>query len=131
MAKEKKEKKQKSLKVMVVEDEASLAAILCQSLKYAGYEIIQAMDGEEALAKVESNLPDIIILDIMMPKVDGWEVCRRLKSSESCKDIPIVMYSTLSQRKDRDKGVELGVAQYISKDRDFMEVIKAIRNIVG
>jgi two-component system phosphate regulon response regulator PhoB/two-component system alkaline phosphatase synthesis response regulator PhoP len=117
--------------VLVVEDEPTIANVLSQVLTFAGFNALQARDGEEALVKVREQKPDIIILDIALPKVDGWEVCRRLKADPETSPIPIVIYSTLSQRKDVEKGKILGASRYISKEKDALEVLEAIKNLLG
>ena len=117
--------------VLVVEDEEAIAQMLEQALVFAGYTIIRAENGEEALEKVLANKPHLIVLDIGLPVVDGWEVCRRLKENPETKSIPIVVYSTFVQNEYREKINAMGANDYISKDEGVMEVLKSVKNIVG
>jgi len=120
-----------SKSILVVEDEQSLADLLCQILKYSGFNTTLAINGEEALKQVKIRIPDAIVLDIVMPKLDGWGVCESLKSDPSTRDIPIVIYTTLSERRDLQKGKDFGVTQYITKDRDATEVVQALKRILA
>lgn len=120
-----------SKSVLVVEDEQSLANLLCQILTFSGFKTTLAVNGEEALKQVKVRIPDAIVLDIVMPKLDGWGVCERLKSDPSTRDIPIVVYTTLSERKDLQKGKDFGVSCYITKEKDATDVVQALKKLLG
>lgn len=116
--------------VLVVEDEPAIAQMLCQVLRFSGFRFERAGDGEEALARVAACRPDLIILDISMPKMDGWEVCRRLKSDPATQGIPIIIYSTQAQKKDREKGAALGADHFIGKDQDVTVVAAEVKRLI-
>lgn len=116
--------------ILLVEDEPHIAQILQIVLSHKGFNIVHAMDGEDAVDKLKDIRPDAVILDVMMPKMSGWEVCSFIKSNPATRNIPIIIYSTLSQAREVEKGREFGVAQYISKDHDVMDVVKAVHDIL-
>ena len=100
-------------KVLIIDDEPELVKALEVRLRTEGYEPVAALDGEEGLRKAREENPDLIILDIMLPRIEGYEVCRRLKSDESCKHIPIMMLTVKSQEEDRAKGFLMGADEYV------------------
>lgn len=102
-------------KIFIVEDTGLLVTLLCQILEEEDYEIQVAMDGEEALTKIESFMPDIILLDIMLPKIDGFTVCKKIKSSPKTKEIPVIFLTGKAALEDIVKGFELGAVDYITK----------------
>ena len=99
-------------KILVVDDIATNVLLLKTILGKAGYRIVTATGGREALEKVESESPDLILLDIMMPKMDGWQVCREIRETSK---VPIIMLTARSEERDELQGFELGVDEYISK----------------
>lgn len=113
--------------VLIVDDDPAWSSMLGQAIQFIGYNTLSAKDGEEALHRVHESPPDIIILDIMMPKMDGWEVCRRLKADPVTHNIPVLVYSTLSDKKDCEKGTRLGVSGYIGKEKDISEVLAVVK----
>jgi two-component system alkaline phosphatase synthesis response regulator PhoP len=102
-------------KVLVVDDEEYIQHILNFSFGAEGYEVVTAADGEEALAKARNETPDIIVLDIMMPKMDGYEACRKLKSDPKTKDIPVILLTAKGRDVDRKLGSEAGADDYVVK----------------
>ncbi|MBF0211218.1 MAG: hybrid sensor histidine kinase/response regulator, partial [Desulfamplus sp.] len=100
--------------ILIVDDTEANIDILVDTLG-DDYEVSVAMDGESAIEDVRTNPPDLILLDIMMPGIDGYEVCRRLKADEKTKDIPIIFITALSQVEDETKGLKLGAVDYITK----------------
>ena len=94
--------------VLVVEDEDSLATLLQYNLQKEGYEVSMAGDGEEALLLVDERLPDLIVLDWMLPKVSGIEVCRRLRQRNETRNIPILMLTARGEEGDRVRGLDTG-----------------------
>lgn len=113
-------------KVLIADDDPNVREILRIFFEQHDIELIEAQDGEEALQKVERDLPDIIILDIMMPKMDGYEVCREVMKTY---DIPIIMLSAKGEEFDRVLGLELGADDYVTKPfspRELMSRIKAV-----
>ncbi len=117
-------------KILVVGDESGnlrlIEAILCP----LGYEVILASDGEEALAKVKETLPNLILLDILMPKIDGFGVARRLKEDEAGKTIPIVMMTTQTEVEDRLKALEAGVDDFLNKPVDEAELRARVNSLL-
>ncbi|MFH1311879.1 MAG: response regulator [Candidatus Eisenbacteria bacterium] len=102
-------------KVLVVDDEEYIQHILNFSFGAEGYEVVTAADGEEAIAKARNEKPDIIVLDIMMPKMDGYEACRKLKADPKTKDIPVILLTAKGRDVDRKLGTEAGADDYVVK----------------
>ncbi|MDD5282305.1 MAG: response regulator [Candidatus Omnitrophica bacterium] len=102
-------------KILLVDDEPHIIMMLENRMKHAGYDVITASDGQEALAKAHKEKPDLIILDLMLPKLDGYKVCRMLKFDEKYKHIPIIMLSARAQEADKKMGETVGADGYITK----------------
>jgi adenylate cyclase len=109
--------------VLVVDDEEVNRTLLRDLLETHGYEIIEAETGEQALQKVEQRPPDVILLDVMMPRMDGFEVCRRLKKDARTANIPILMVTSLSERMERMMGIAAGASDFLNKPVDLQELI--------
>ncbi len=101
--------------ILLVDDNPINLQVLFETFKESGYKLIAAKDGEKALAMAQSAHPDLILLDIMMPGMDGYEVCRRLKADEGTADIPIIFVTAMGETSDETKGLELGAVDYITK----------------
>jgi OmpR family response regulator RpaB len=101
-------------KILVVDDEASIRRILETRLSMIGYNVITAADGEEALLVFKKELPNLVILDVMMPKLDGYGVCQEIRKES---DVPIIMLTALGDVADRITGLELGADDYVIKER--------------
>lgn len=117
-------------KVLVVDDEVPLVMLLKDSLELSGYEVDTAYNGEEAVAKIKQNKPDLILLDIRMPKMDGWEVCKWVKNNPETKHIPVVMLSAYDQRSDIEKGASLGAERYLIKPYDPTNLLKVLDEVM-
>ena len=115
------------VRVLVVDDELSIIKFLRANLEAKGYEVLAAMDGTEALQTFEMELPDLVILDIMMPKMDGFEVCRRLREWSQ---VPIIMLSARGDEEDKVKCLDLGADDYITKPFGASELIARVRAVV-
>jgi len=105
-------------RILVVDDEEATRSLAAACIRYAlgeEYQVLQASNGEEAIAAAEQERPDLILLDVMMPNMDGFEACRRLKASAATKHIPIVFLTALGQEKDVAQGIALGGAGYVIK----------------
>ena len=102
-------------KILVVDDEVQLLEMVKMRLEASGYEVITACDGQEALDKARQDRPDLIILDLMLPKIDGYKVCRMLKFDEKYHKIPIVLFSAKAQEQDKLLGEQVGANGYITK----------------
>jgi two-component system, OmpR family, response regulator MprA len=118
-------------KILVVDDEQHIVMILKDSLEFSGFQVSTAFNGEEALASVESEHPDLIVLDIGMPKIDGWEVCRRLKSNEATRAIPIIILTAYAQISDQKKGAALGAERFVSKPCDLTYLVEEINALLA
>lgn len=114
-------------KLLVVEDDANLAEALVLYLKTAGYEVVSAADGRDGLQKVYAERPDLVVLDIMMPKLDGWEVCSRIREVS---DVPIVMLTARGQEAEKVRGLQLGADDYISKPFSLRELEARIESVL-
>lgn len=102
-------------KILIVDDEVHIVELVRVCLEDSDYEIIEAYDGLEALNKAKSEKPDLILLDIMLPKLDGYEVCKALKSAEETREIPVVMLTAKGQEVDKVKGFQSGADSYMTK----------------
>ena len=117
----------KKTRILVVDDEISIIKFLRSNLENKGYKVFAAMNGVEALQTIEMELPDLIILDIMMPKMDGFEVCQRLREWSQ---IPIIMLSARSDENDKVKCLELGADDYMSKPFGKDELLARIKAVL-
>jgi len=115
-------------KILVVDDEPRNVRLLSVILRAEGYEILQGYSGEEAIEKAQKESPDLILLDIMMPRIDGYEVCKRLREVEQTKAIPIVMITSLRELDDKIKAFDTGADDFISKPFDKFEVLARVRS---
>ena len=113
--------------VLIVEDEPAQSEVLAYNLKAEGYHVITADNGEDALIFVDENMPDLILLDWMMPHVSGIEVCRRLKIRPETRSIPIIMLSARSEEIDRVRGLEIGADDYVAKPYSIIELMARVR----
>jgi two-component system alkaline phosphatase synthesis response regulator PhoP len=116
-----------SKKILVVDDEADLAKAISFSLTAEGYTVLVSYNGEDALNQARKENPDLILLDIMLPKLDGYKVCRLLKFDERYKHIPILMLTAKTQEKDKIVGMETGANEYITKPFDVDELTEKIK----
>ncbi len=116
--------------VLVVEDEDALATLLQYNLDKEGYEVALAQDGEEALMMVDERLPDLVVLDWMLPKVSGIEVCRRLRSRPETRNIPIVILTARGEETDRIRGLDTGADDYVVKPFSMIELTARIRAVL-
>ena len=117
-------------KILLVDDEEDIVKVVSLRLKVAGYEIVTAFDGEEALDKARSVGPDLIILDIMLPKIDGYKVCGLLKNDIRYSKIPIIMFTARAQTDDVTLGKELGADDYLTKPFDARVLLEKIKNLL-
>jgi len=116
--------------ILVVEDESDIREIISYNLTQAGLEPVSAADGETALQKAEELAPDLIILDLMLPGIDGLEVCRLLKQSDSLRHIPVLMLTAKADEVDRIVGLELGADDYLTKPFSPRELVLRVKSIL-
>ena len=119
-----------SERILVVEDEEALSDILRDALKRHGYKVERAFDGDTGLEMAEKLLPDLIILDIMLPRMDGWEVCRRLKENKKTSAIPIILLTARRDEQDVVAGLDLGADDYIRKPFSLIELAARVRSVL-
>jgi two-component system cell cycle response regulator DivK len=115
-------------KILIVEDNEDSRELVAKVLKNKGYMIVEAVDGEEAIEKVVAEKPDLVLLDISIPKLDGYEVAKRLKSMEDVKDIPIVAVTAHAMKGDREKVIAAGFEGYISKPVNVRELPDQVKS---
>jgi len=116
--------------ILVVEDEADIRELVRYNLEREGYVVHQAGSGEEALRFIRSRKPDVILLDLMLPEIDGLEVCRRLKNDADCRHIPVVMVTAKGEESDVVAGLELGADDYVTKPFSTRVLVARIRAVL-
>src|SRR6202012_5947144 len=117
-------------RVLVVDDILSNVKLLEAKLSAEYFEVLTAFNGEQALARVAAELPDIVLLDVMMPGMDGFEVCRRIKADPRSAHIPVVMVTALDQPSDRVAGLEAGADDFLTKPVDDAALFARVRSLV-
>ena len=114
-------------KILVADDDLNICELLRLYLEKEGFEVVMAHDGEEAVARFESEKPSLILLDIMMPKLDGWQVCRQIRQKSDC---PIIMLTAKGETFDKVLGLELGADDYVVKPFDTKEIVARIKAVL-
>lgn len=117
-------------KILVIEDDQSINELIKINLELAGYKVIQALDGIKGFALAKQELPNAVVLDIMMPEVDGYTVAQRIRQNPETKNIPILMLTALSQLSDKVKGFDIGVDDYLTKPFEMEELRVRLRAIL-
>jgi DNA-binding response OmpR family regulator len=117
-------------RILVVDDEASIRLICRVNLDASGFEVVEAEDGETALSLARTERPDLILLDVMLPGIDGWDVARELAAAPETREIPILFLSARSDRSDEERGHEVGGLGYIRKPFDPNELIDRVREVL-
>ncbi|HPO52469.1 MAG TPA: response regulator [bacterium] len=117
--------------ILVAEDDPETRLILQQGLLRAGYRVVIAEDGEQALERFRESRPDLVLLDIDMPRLNGWEVLERLKSGWRSRRVPVVMVTGKTSDEDKIRGYELGVDYYVTKPFNTQRLLPIIRNLVS
>ncbi|KAM3101014.1 PleD family two-component system response regulator [Phormidesmis sp. 146-12] len=116
--------------VLVVDDSAMIRLMLKEYLSESGFEVVEAIDGVEAIAHIQSHRPDLVITDIVMPRMNGYELCRWIKSDPKTKSIPVMMCTTKNEDFDRYWGLKQGADAYISKPYRPLEMMNAVRYLL-
>ena len=114
-------------KILVIEDEPSQVELLKFNLDRQGYDVVVAMDGEEGVQTARDELPDLILLDWMLPSLPGVEVCRHLRRNKATREIPIIMLTARSEERDKVRGLEVGADDYITKPYSIKELIARVQ----
>ena len=118
-------------RILVVDDNPHLVDLLRIRLEYSGFEVLTAFDGKEGLDKARNDNPDLIILDVMLPKMNGYKVCRLLKFDQKYKHIPIVMLSSRAKESDAAIGIQTGANEYVFKPYDQKKLIEIVNKYVN
>jgi CheY-like chemotaxis protein len=118
-------------KILIAEDERDIRELITFTLRYAGHEILTAVNGEEALTVARENIPELILMDVRMPKMTGYEACRHMKADDKIKHIPVVFLSAKGQESEIQTGLEVGAADYILKPFAPDQLIKRVAEILG
>ncbi len=117
-------------KILIADDEEDVKVVVQLFLESKGYDIVTAYDGLDAMDRAREENPDLIILDVMMPIIDGFEVCKKLKEDPGLKDIPVVMLSASSHAESKQRGIEVGAVEYIVKPFDPEKLQAVIESIL-
>jgi len=116
--------------IMLVDDEPNLRELLRQMLELGGFEVVEAEDGLEALEKLEMIVPDVMILDVMMPNLDGVSLCKQLRADSAYAKLPIIMVSGKTQHKAVREGLAAGANQYLCKPITVQELLQSVRSLL-
>lgn len=117
-------------KVLIADDEEDVKAVLQMFLQSRGYDVITAYDGLDAIDQVNREKPDLVLLDIMMPMIDGFEVCRKIKANPDTNPIPVVMLSAAGHAESVQKGLDVGAVDYLVKPFEPEQLLKLIQKII-
>jgi DNA-binding response OmpR family regulator len=118
-------------KILIAEDEADIRRLITYILQYAGFQVIEAWNGREAVDKALAEAPDLVLLDVRMPRMNGYDACRALKAQESTRRIPVVFLSARGQEAEIKQGLELGAEEYILKPFAPDELYRRVEGILG
>ncbi|MFN2526388.1 MAG: response regulator [Actinomycetota bacterium] len=121
----------KPKRILICDDDPAVLRLIEVNLEIEGYEVVATHHGEEAVAKAKAERPDLIILDVMMPRLDGYGAAEKLKSLKETKNIPLVFLSAKTQQVDIDKGKSYGVADYLTKPFDPTDLIKIVERLTA
>jgi len=117
--------------ILVADDEEDVRELVSYRLTRSGYEVIDAQDGEEAFRLASENVPDLMVLDVMMPRLDGYEVTRRVRAEESLRSVPVILLTARSQETDVSRGFEVGADDYLKKPFNPDELVARVRAVLG
>jgi DNA-binding response OmpR family regulator len=118
-------------KILVVDDEPNVVRSLTFVLEKEGYDVASAANGEEAMAKIQEIRPRLVFLDVMMPKKNGYEVCKEVKDNSSLSDTHIIMLTAKGQEADREKGFDAGADEFMTKPFSLMAVVDRVKKLLG
>jgi len=118
-------------KVLVVDDEPDVLLLCRVNLEFEGYEVIEAADGEAAMEQVRAHRPDVVLLDVMMPRMDGWQVLQAIKSDDELRSIPVVMLTAKVQDQDQIRGWSEGAADYITKPFSPLALSQVLQDVLA
>ncbi len=118
-------------RVLLIEDDPSSVRLVSYTLEQEGYEVLTATNGLEGLKKVREEAPDLLVLDVMLPGLDGFEVCRRLRADEQTAGLPVLMLSAKAQEIDKTTGLKVGADDYLAKPADPSEIVARVANLLA
>jgi len=117
-------------KILIAEDERDIRELVSFSLQFGGFTVVQAANGAEAVEYAQKEMPDLILMDVRMPKMTGYEACRQMKTMESVRDIPVVFLSAKGQESEIQTGMEVGAEEYILKPFAPDELVKQVQAVL-
>jgi DNA-binding response OmpR family regulator len=118
-------------KVLIVDDEPNIVISLEFLMRREGYEVLVARDGEEAVSQIREHRPDLVLLDVMMPKLNGFDVCRQVRGDPALVEVRIIMLTAKGREAEISKGLELGADGYITKPFSTRDLVVQVRNLLG
>jgi len=118
-------------KILVADDERDIRDLISITLEFAGHQVITAANGEEAVIEAKKIKPDLILLDVRMPRVDGYEACRQIKEDPNLKEVPVIFLSAKGQNSEISKGLEVGADEYILKPFSPVDLTNKINQILS
>lgn len=118
-------------KVLIIEDDPATQRLVDYSLRHAGYQVITASNGIEGIRKIQNEKPNLLILDVMLPGMDGFEICHRLRSDPKTAKLRIIMFSAKAQDIDRNTGLEVGADEYLSKPADPQAIVEKVGSLLA
>jgi two-component system alkaline phosphatase synthesis response regulator PhoP len=118
-------------KIMVVDDEPYIARVIKFKLEQEGYTVISANDGVTGLERIRQERPDLVLLDVMMPGLNGYEVCQQIKADAELQGIPVIFLTAKGQERDREQGINLGASDYITKPFSPNRLLELVRSTIG
>ncbi len=120
-----------SQEILIVDDESNIVLSLEFLMRQAGYRVRTAEDGEQALAALEASKPDLVLLDVMMPKKDGYEVCQQIRRRPEWAQLPVIMLTAKGRDVEREKGLAMGADDYITKPFSTQEVVETVQSVLA
>jgi two-component system alkaline phosphatase synthesis response regulator PhoP len=118
-------------KIMVVDDEPYIARVIKFKLEQEGYTVISANDGQSGLQKIKEEKPDMVLLDVMMPGLSGYEVCQKIREDAELAGIPVVILTAKGQERDREQGLTMGASDYITKPFSPNRLLELVKSMIG
>ena len=117
--------------ILVADDEEDLRELVSYRLSRSGYEVVEAVDGQEALELATEHTPDVMVLDVMMPRLDGYELTRRIREQDSLRSVPVILLTARSQETDVSRGFDVGADDYLKKPFNPDELVARVRAVLG
>lgn len=118
-------------KILVIEDDPATLRLIDYSLRHEGYQVLTASNGLEGIRKAHNEAPDLIILDVMLPGMDGFEICHSLRSEPDTAQLPILMFSAKAQEIDKNTGLKVGADDYLAKPADPSEIVSRVESLLA